>query len=47
VADKEKNLQDVEIRLADVPHRERSPSTEQLFGIDMAGMMGSASHPLP
>jgi hypothetical protein len=23
-----------------------SPSTEQLFGIDMAGVMGSASHPL-
>jgi hypothetical protein len=25
---------------------ERSPSAEQLFGIDMAGVMGSAPHPL-
>jgi hypothetical protein len=25
---------------------ECSPSTEQLFGIDMVGMMGSTSHPL-
>jgi hypothetical protein len=25
---------------------ERSPSTKQLFGIDMAGVMGSAPHPL-
>jgi hypothetical protein len=28
VADREKNLQDVEIRLEVVPHRERSPSIE-------------------
>jgi hypothetical protein len=25
---------------------ERSPSTEQLFGIDMAGVKGSTPHPL-
>jgi hypothetical protein len=25
---------------------EHSPSAEQLFGIDMAGVMGSAPHPL-
>jgi hypothetical protein len=25
---------------------ERSPSTKQLFGTDMAGVMGSAPHPL-
>jgi hypothetical protein len=27
-------------------NEERSPSTKQLFGIDMAGVMGSAPHPL-
>jgi hypothetical protein len=34
VANREKNLQDTEIRLEDVPYRERSPSIEQLL-VDM------------
>jgi hypothetical protein len=46
MVDREKNLQDAEIRLEDMPHRERSPSIEQLFRTDMASMMGSAPHPL-
>jgi hypothetical protein len=31
VANRERNLQDVEIRLEDVRHRERSPFIKQLF----------------
>jgi hypothetical protein len=46
VLDREKNLQDAEIRLEDVPHRECSSSLKQLFGIAMAGVMESTSHPL-
>jgi hypothetical protein len=42
VADREKNLQDAEIQLEDVPHRERFPSIEQLFG-DMDKSNGERS----
>jgi hypothetical protein len=42
--DREKNLQDAEIWLEDVPHRECSPSIEQLFWLTWAKAMGSAPH---
>jgi hypothetical protein len=44
VADREKILQIAEIRLANVPHRERSIFIKQLFWLTWAKAIGSAPH---
>jgi hypothetical protein len=44
IADREKNLQDAEIWLEDVPHMEHSPSIEQFFWLTWAKAMGSTPH---